>query len=207
MLRWWLSSVAALALLSAPPAFAQTQNDTTKPGATKPGTQADMTAQMFVSKALESGQKEVALARLAEQKAENAELKQFADKLASDHKAVNEQLQILARDDKTGAAPKAQSDATKPSTGSSSPPSAAAPGAAPSTSPEYTRLQGLSGSEFEKAFLDVIVQGHEKSVELYEDASESLPEGAAKRLAADTLPKIKDHLEQAKSLQQQLTKK
>lgn len=207
MSRWWLTSIAALALVAAPPAIAQTQNDTTKPGATKPGSEAKLTAQMFVARALESGQKEMAAAQLAVQKAASAELKQFADKLASDHKAVNEQLQILARDDKTGAAPKGQSDSTKPGTGQASPPSAAAPGAAPSASAEMTRLQGLSGSAFDKAFLDMIVQGHEKSVELYEDASETLPEGAAKKLAADTLPKIKDHLQQAKSLQQQITDK
>lgn len=206
MSRWWLSSVAALALVAAPPAFAQAQDDTTKPGAIKPGAMAEITAQTFIAKALESGQQEEALGRLAERKAQSAEVRQLADKLVSDHKAVNEQLRLLARDNGTRAAPRTPSGAAKPDARPASPP-AASPGAAPSTSPEYKRLEGLSGSAFDKAWLDVIVQGHETSVELYERASDSLPAGAAKKLATDSLPKIKDHLQQAKSLQQEITEK
>jgi putative membrane protein len=193
-----LAAVAAAFALAAPlPAQAQTQRDTSKNGA------AALTDESFVQQALKSGENEVAMAKLAAEKATASELKQLAEMLAQDHGQVNEQLRLIAQ--KSGG-PKQGDTPSAPGQRSESGPPGVSPGAGPATSPELEKLSKLSGPEFDKEFLAAIVAGHEKSVELYEKASTQLKDGAAKKLATDTLPKIKEHLQQAKSLLAQKTK-
>jgi putative membrane protein len=192
MRKLWMAPIAALIVAFAPlaPTHAQTKTETS----------ADTG---FVQKALKSGEEEVALSKMAAEKAQNSDLKQFAQMLVSDHTAVNEQLRLLAQ--RNGATP-APRDGTKRGGTESSPPAATAPGAAPS-SPQAAELAKLSGSEFDKKFLAIVVEGHEKSVELYSAEAETGKNPAVKKLAAETLPKIKEHLQQAKSLQQQVMEK
>lgn len=182
----WIAPIAALVVAFAPLAQAET----------KSGKAADTG---FVQQALKSGQEEVALAKLAAEKSQNGEVKQLAQMLVSDHTQVNEQLQLLAQ--RNGAAPAPRDGSKRSGTDSMSPP-ATSPGAAPSSA-KADELAKLSGSEFDKKFLALIVEGHEKSVELYSTEAEKGTNPAAKKLATETLPKIKQHLEQAKSLQQQ----
>jgi putative membrane protein len=187
MLKLWMAPVAALVVAFAPLAAAQEKTADTG----------------FVRQALQSGQEEVALAKLAAAKAQNSDLKQFAQMLVSDHTAVNEQLRLLAQ--RNGVAP-APRDGTKRSGTETAPPAEAAPGAAPSSA-KAEELGKLSGNEFDKRFLAIVVEGHEKSVELYSTEAEKGTSPATKKLAAETLPKIKEHLQQAKSLQQQVMEK
>lgn len=198
MTKSWITPLAALAaalaVVLAPLAHAQTKTET----------KSDLTAATFAQKALESGEKEAALSKLAGEKASSADIKQFAQMLAQGHTQVNEQLRLIAQGDKamppkTGTTPSSPGQRSD----SASPPVGVSPGAAPAQSPEYQKLNGLSGPAFDKAYLDTMIEGHEKSVALYEQASTSL-DGAAKKLATETLPKIKDHLQQAKNLRASL---
>jgi putative membrane protein len=184
----WIAPLAALVVAFAP--LAQAQDKTGKAAETG-----------FVQQALKSGEEEVAIAKLATQKSQNGEVKEFAEMLVSDHTQLNEQLRLLAQ--RNGATPAPRDHSKRSGTDSSTaPPSATAPGAAPS-SPKTQELSQLSGSEFDKKFLSMVVEGHEKSVELYTNESEKSANPASKKLASEALPKIKQHLEQAKSLQQQ----
>jgi putative membrane protein len=156
-----------------------------------------------VLQALRSGESEVAMAKLAAEKATASELKQLAEMLVQDHSRVNEQLRLIAQ--KSGGPRSGTTPSSPGQRSESGPPAGVAPGAGPA-SPEVEKLSKLSGPEFDQSFLAAIVAGHEKSVELYEKASTSLKDGAAKKLATNTLPKIKEHLQQAKSLQAQKAK-
>jgi putative membrane protein len=186
MRKSWIASLAALVLAAAPAVQAETKS--TDKGDTA-----------FVQQALKSGQEEVAIAKLAAEKAQSAEVKQFAQMLVSDHTAVNEQLALLAQ--RNDAAPAPQ-DGKRSET---SPP-ATAPGAAPS-SPKLDELSKLTGADFDKRFLAIIVEGHEKSVELWSKQAETGAHPGVKKLATETLPKIRTHLQQAKSLQQTTEKR
>jgi hypothetical protein len=53
----------------------------------------------------------------------------------------------------------------------------------------------------------MVDEGQDKSVDLYGKEAETGKDPAAKKLATETLPKIKEHLSQAKSLQQQVMDK
>lgn len=186
MRKFWIAPIAALVVAFAPLANAQTTSDRT----------ADTG---FVRQALKAGQEEAALARIAAAKAQTGEIKRFAQMLDSDHIAVNEQLQLLTQ--RNGATPAPRDGSKRGGADNASPP-AAAPGAAPSSA-KAEQLAKLGGSEFDKTFLAMIVEDHEKLVELYGAEAEKGSDPAAKKLATETLPKLKDHLRQAKSLQQQ----
>jgi len=186
MTRWFATFAAAALALST---VAVAQNAKPDPGSTA----SQVAPDAFVRQALQSGEKEQSLAELAVSKSKNASVTEFARMIADDHRRVNEQLRLALQQ---GAGPdRKATDKSQPGS-----PPAVAPGAAPTGSPEHKKLEGLTGAAFDKAFTEIMVEGHTKSVALYEDAAQSLPAGAAKKLAEDTLPKIKQHLEQAKSL-------
>lgn len=188
MRKLWMAPVAALVVAFAP--LAQAQEKSADTG--------------FVQQALKSGEEEVAIAQLAAAKAQNSDLKQLAQMLVSDHTAVNEQLRLLAQ--RNGAAPAPRDGTKRSGTDDKAEPPAATPGAAPS-SPKAQELAKLTGSEFDKKFLALVVEGHEKSVELYSTEAEKGTSPATKKLATETLPKIKEHLQQAKSLQHHVMEK
>lgn len=187
----WIAPFAVLVMLAAPAMQAETKTN----GKADAG---------FIQQALKSGQEEVELAKLAADKAQSGALKQLAQMLVSDHSAVNEQLALLAQRD--GAAPSPRDGTQSPPgagrSGTETTPPSTAPGAAPS-SPALDELGKLSGVAFDQRFLAIIVEGHEKSVVLYETESKSGANPAAKKLATETLLKIEQHLQQAKSLQRE----
>lgn len=183
----WIAPFAAAAIALTPAAFAQ--NTTPDSGSTA----LQLAPDAFVRQALQSGEKELSLAEMAVSKSKNASVREFARMITDDHRRVNEQLRLALRQ---GTGPdRKTTERNQPGS-----PPGVAPGAAPTDSPEHKKLEGLGGAAFDKAFTEIMVEGHTKSVALYENAAQSLPSGAAKKLAEDTLPKLKQHLEQAKSL-------
>jgi putative membrane protein len=152
----------------------------------------------FASQALKSGKDEVALSQLAVQKSQNPKVKQLAEMLVTDHTAVNAKLANIAAKGQPDRRP------TSPGTGpnrTDSPPSAA-PGAAPE-SPEVAKLRSLTGANFDQAWLMAIIDGHKKSIALYEREAANSANPDSKALAAETLPKIKHHLQTAEALKSQ----
>ena len=62
------------------------------------------------------------------------------------------------------------------------------------------KLQGLSGAEFDKAYVDDMLEDHEKDVAEFEKQSTSNPDADVKAFAAKMLPTLKKHLEAIKAL-------
>lgn len=192
MRKIWLASVAVAALALAPMSAAVPVAAQTAQQKDAAGTRA-RTAAAFVDQALASGEKEVAAGRLAQEKSQDEQIRQFSLMIVADHTRVNEQLRKLQADQRMG--PRAGEKS-----GDGTPPAGVAPGAAPTAQTELKELQDLSGAAFDRKFMVLMVEDHQTAVELYERASTDLPEGAAKALAADTLPKLRMHLDQAKAL-------
>lgn len=69
---------------------------------------------------------------------------------------------------------------------------------------DVERLQGLSGSEFDREFVKAMVKDHEMAVQKFEQAAQSLEDRELKNFASDTLPKLRQHLEMAQELQKSL---
>lgn len=62
----------------------------------------------------------------------------------------------------------------------------------------YKELNDKNGHDFDKAYADKMVEGHEKMIEKMEKASEKAKEAEVRMWAANLLPALKAHLEHAK---------
>lgn len=96
----------------------------------------------FVQKAAEGGLAEVKLGQLAAEKASDAEVKQFGQKMVDDHTNLNNQMKPIA--EKLGV--------TVPES------------LAPKEQALYDRLNGLSGEQFDKAYVQAMVKDHHEDL-------------------------------------------
>jgi putative membrane protein len=133
----------------------------------------------FVTKAAMSGMKEVQLSQIAAQSASNDAVRQFAQRMVTDHTQANQQLMQLA----------SSKGVTLPATADQKVSSSAA------------KLQGLSGEAFDKQYLkETGVSEHEKDVRLYERQASSGSDPDLRAFATAQLPTLRQHLEMARSL-------
>jgi putative membrane protein len=130
----------------------------------------------FVAKAAACSKCEVMLAELAKNQAANPDIKKFAERLITDHTKANEQLITAARAAKITVPDRLPEDLVK----------------------EYDRCKNLKGAEFDKAYVKHMVDGHEKAVKLFENASRNVKDPGLREFATKALPTIKEHLEQVK---------
>ena len=133
----------------------------------------------FWTNAARGGMAEVELGKLAAGKAQNAEVKSFAQKMVTDHTKANEELKALA----------AKKNVTLP-TGMDS-----------AHQSMMTNLQNLSGAEFDKEYVNGQVRDHEATVQLFEKQAEDNSDPEAKAFAAKTLPTLRMHLDMIKKIQ------
>jgi putative membrane protein len=136
----------------------------------------------FVSKAGMSGLAEVQQGNLALTKASNAAVKQFAQRMVTDHTKGNEELQTIASA-KGLALPTELDDEHKDA---------------------LEHLNALSGAEFDKAYMDHMVQDHQKAVADFTTTSQTALDAEIKALAAKTLPTLQEHLTQATEIRSKL---
>ena len=148
------------------------------------GTVADMAPadKEFVTKAGVGGLAEVQMGNLALTKASNEAVKQFAQRMVTDHGKANEELQTLAT--AKGLALPTELDAEHKA--------------------GLDHLSSLNGAEFDKAYMDHMVQDHEKDVAEFEKASQNAMDGELKGWAGKTLPTLQEHLTLAKDTQSKL---
>ena len=127
----------------------------------------------FAVDAANGGMAEVALGKLAQTKATNAKVKEFADMMVMDHSKANDELMALAKA-KNITLPDSVSTEKKK---------------------EMADLAKKSGKDFDKAYVDAMVDGHKKTVSLFEDASKNAKDADIKAFATKTLPTLNAHLE------------
>lgn len=141
----------------------------------------------FLTMAAQAGQSEIALASLAEDTSERADVDSLADRLQRDHEATNDRIKELA-DRKNVDFP---NDAI------------GLPGPTDAQRATRDRLAELKGQEFNRAWADQTVRDHEASIELWSRAANST-DADVKALADSTLPTLREHLEHAQALQKTL---
>jgi putative membrane protein len=61
-------------------------------------------------------------------------------------------------------------------------------------------LQNRKGAAFDKAYMTMMVQDHQKDIQEFEKASNNLSDGEAKAFATRTLPVLKAHLDSATAI-------
>jgi putative membrane protein len=154
------------------------------------------TERIFVEKVSLSNQMEVTLGNLAEDKAGSEEV--------SDHEGANRDLQSSLGGDAIRA-PRPGVTSSSNQSKNTPPPGAAAEIATMHQQIEQTRhmLEGLSGAAFDRAYLQEMVEHHEKDVQEFERAVQS-GNAQLRAFAERTLPTLRRHLQQARQLQQSI---
>lgn len=165
----------------------------------------------FMQKAARGGAMEVALGRLAAQRATISQVKQFGQRMVDDHGKANEELKELAarkgialvddedRDDKNGTtAGSMGSVATGPGTTGMG---AERMYLEDSDRKMLDKFAGYTGAKFDHEYMEHMVDDHEKDVKEFEDASKNAKDPDIKAFAAKTLPTLQEHLRMAKEAQ------
>jgi putative membrane protein len=129
----------------------------------------------FVKEASAGNQSEIALAQLAQQKAQNPEVKNLAEMIQQDHQKAQEKLQTIAQ----------------------------AHGIALENSPTWSqkraqsKLEKLNGAEFDQQYAKDMLEDHATDIKKFQKASQNIEDADVKQYAQDCLPTLQSHLTHA----------
>ena len=132
----------------------------------------------FVTKAGMGGLYEVQAGNLALQNGTSADVKTFAQRMVTDHGKANAELAQLATT-KGVALPTELAGEHKTA---------------------FDHLSSMSGAEFDKMYMQHMVEDHNKDVGEFEKASTSATDADVKTWAGKTLPTLKEHQSMAKEI-------
>jgi putative membrane protein len=160
-MRLIVSTVAVVALLEGVPALAAVSGPD----------------DAFASEAAYGGLAEVQMGQLALQKAASPQVKQFAQRMVTDHTQANRDLMSLSKSENLNL-PK-QMDAQHKH--------------------EMDRLSAMSGNAFDTAYMQHMVQDHRETVADFQKQAQSGSDPALKAFAQKYLPIIQQHLQMAET--------
>ena len=136
----------------------------------------------FVEEAAEGGQVEVELGKLAQQKARGDAVKQFGQRMATDHGKAGQELAQLA----AGKGVELPKQAPRKS------------------QMEKDRLSKASGAAFDREYVTMMVKDHEKDVAAFKRESQQAQDPDLKAWVTKTLPTLEDHLKSIKQIESQV---
>jgi putative membrane protein len=140
-----------------------------------PGQQKSATDDKFAAEAASGGMAEVKLGELAQQKATSDKIKDFGQKMVTDHSKAGDELKQVAQQQGFNLSEELskQDQAT------------------------YDRLSKLGGKQFDEAYARAMLTDHQKDVAAFEKEASSGKNEALKDFALRTLPTLKEHLKMA----------
>jgi putative membrane protein len=135
----------------------------------------------FVEDMLTSSAKEIEVSQLAQQKATNPQVKQYAQELITDHQQATQSLRQVASQANIQVTPdtEALQDARE-------------------------ELSDLAGEEFDRAYIEMMVDDHQQAVNWAEDKSGDDATPEVQQWATKQLPALREHLDKARQLQETL---
>ena len=121
---------------------------------------------------------EIRLARLAEQKARDSDVKQFARRMSKDHASLQKQWTGMATNNgmkfKSGMGPRHRS--------------------------KLTRLEKLSGREFDREYMTLIAQNHQDYLDYFRKEGRAAHSAPVRQLVNRGIPVLEQHLRQSKQI-------
>jgi putative membrane protein len=136
----------------------------------------------FIVKAMTAGHAEVLYSELAEKHAASDKVKAFARQVVKDHKEMEDKLAKVAADHKLGVVAGTEKEVKD----------------------EVKRLSNLQGPAFDKAYMQRMIDDHESAIQMCELQSKSGKDAKLNDFAKGALPKMRDHLKEAKSIASEL---
>jgi putative membrane protein len=138
--------------------------------------------QEFMMKVSQANTSEIMMARQAMQRSGNKDVKDFAHMIESDHtKALDELTELMKN--------KNVSQSRVPS---------------PEAAQEMDTLNKLSGAEYDRQYANMMVEKHEKSIDLFREQIDTARNPDVKEFASGLLPTLEMHLEKARAIQSKL---
>lgn len=127
----------------------------------------------FATKAAAGGMAEVEFAKLALTKTTDAQIKDFANMMVSDHGKANEELAAIAKMKNITLPGALDEDHQK----------------------KMTELNQKSGRDFDKAYVDAMVDGHKSTLTLMQDEAKDGKDADLKSFAGKIAPTVQSHLD------------
>lgn len=138
----------------------------------------------FLMKAAEINLEEIKLGQLAQQKGTISHVKELGKMMVDEHTKAMEELMTLAK--------------TKMVTIPTEPGAKAMDA--------YNMLKAKPGKDFDKAYSDMMVNGHKDAIALFEKTSASAKDADIKGWASQTLPALRTHLDHSMMCQKECNK-
>jgi len=130
--------------------------------------------QAFVSKAMEGGAAEVQLGQLAQEKSQSNDVKQFGQKMVSDHSQMNEKWFKPVATQLGVSEPKGPSKKDKKM---------------------IEKLQGMSGPQFDTEYIQMMLKDHKSDLKDFQNESQIAQDPNVKQIATQGVKIIQQHLQ------------
>ncbi len=147
--------------------------DTTSNAAATGGIAVTNDDSKFATAAANAGMAEVALGKLASEKAVSPQVRDYAKMMIADHGKANTELMAIAK----------TKNITLPTT----------------VDEEHQKkmndLGKMTGKDFDKAYVDAMIDGHKNTLTLMQDETKDGKDADLKAFAAKTVPVVQTHLD------------
>lgn len=163
-------------------ALAQAPQVAPRSAAAQPGAQAPAAAD-FVNRAAISNMFEIQSSQLAQQKAQNDRVRQFAQSMVQDHTAAGDKLKSAAQEIRGATVPTSLDQ--------------------PHQQMVQT-LQSASGPGFDRDYIQMQVTAHRDAVNLFDQYAQNGDNQQLKQFAQQTLPALREHLQSVEQIQNSL---
>jgi putative membrane protein len=140
----------------------------------------NLTRERFVTKASIANQFEIQSSRLALDKAQNQEVKSYAQQMVDDHTKTGEKLNEILSSSGAGLKPAEELDSKHQKL--------------------MDKLETASDKDFDREYIRIQTDAHKEAVNLFSTYSISGKDSVLKSFAANTLPTLEQHLERVQSL-------
>jgi putative membrane protein len=177
----YIAGITLASAICVAPVFAQNSDQKMDSGSSKMMKSTDV---KFAQKAAQGGMAEVQLGQMAAQKGTNADVKAFGQQMVDDHTKANDDLKSVA----------AKENMTLPS------------GLSAKDQALQSKLQNLSGEQFDRAYMKAMVKDHEEDVKEFQKEANDGKDPQIKDFASRTLPVLQGHLDKAKSVDSTVAK-
>jgi putative membrane protein len=138
----------------------------------------------FMTETARGGLAEVQLGKLASQRGTSSAVKEFAQRMVQDHTQVNAQLKQLAESKGVTLPTSIGSENQK----------------------VKQQLSKLSGTRFNRAYVNHMIQDHEKDISSFQRQAQEGQDPDVKAFAEQTLPTLQEHLQMAQSIAKPTTR-
>lgn len=158
---------------------------TAQPSANNPTKGVDETDQRFMKDAALGDEAEIQLGQMAQEKASSPAVKSFGQRMVKDHSNAADKLKNIAQSQHISLPVELD----------------------PQHQETAARLSRLSGTQFDQAYMLLMVQEHTKDVDKFKKEAGAAHDDTIKQFAATTLPVLQSHLNEAEQIERQVSAK